>query len=288
MTIAMTPSEKAAGRSGGRARGPRTAAARRGPTSRNLALPVLLVLLGGCAPTLPAQDPFEIHIYEYEPLTRGQYSLEAHLNTDIQGTREPDGTLLPTHGQTHLTLEPSFGLTPNFALGFMFLNSREPGYAPEFAGWRVLPHIYAPESWRLAVRLGFVAEFSFQKTRYQENTRRVELRPIVDKEFERWRVVFNPVVERATRGPGTRHGWNFEPALLLRRKREGFSPSLEYYGGIGSINRRPHGQPQVHQLFCGGDWELGPVFHVNLGAGFDLGSRGPGLVLKSRFEWDWK
>jgi len=26
-----------------------------------------------------AQDPFEIHIYEYEPMTRGQYRLEAHL-----------------------------------------------------------------------------------------------------------------------------------------------------------------------------------------------------------------
>jgi hypothetical protein len=26
---------------------------------------------------------------------------------------------------------------------------------------------------------------------------------------------------------------------------------------------------------------------INLGLGFDLGSNGPGLVLKSRFEWHW-
>jgi hypothetical protein len=249
-----------------------------------------LLLLGllGCASTLRAQDPFEIHIYEYEPLTRGEYSLEAHLNLVTQGNSARDGTLLPTLHQTHLTLEPAFGFIKSFALGFMFLNAWEPGYSPQFAGWRALPHLYAPESWHLPVRLGLVAEFSFQNTRYEENSRRVELRPILDREFEKWQVVFNPVFERALHGPGTAHGWNFEPALLLRWKRRRFSPSLEYYGGIESINRRPHAQPQVHQLFVGGDWKAGVVFSVNLGAGFDLGSRGPGVVLKSRFEWDWR
>ena len=33
----------------------------------------------------PAQDPFEIHIYEYEPMALGQYSLEAHLNVMARG-----------------------------------------------------------------------------------------------------------------------------------------------------------------------------------------------------------
>jgi hypothetical protein len=129
-------------------------------------------------PAIAAQDPFEIDIYEYEPMTRGQYSLEVHLNTVAQGTGEREGTLLPSTLQTHLTLEPTFGLSESFALGFMILNAWQPGYAPQFAGWRMLPHMYAPESWRLPVRLGFVAEFSFQKTRYEGNSRRVELRPI--------------------------------------------------------------------------------------------------------------
>ena len=68
-----------------------------------------------------AQDPFEIHVYEYEPLAWREFSLEAHLN------------LLPTNQQTRLTLEPTFGLTENFAVGFMFLNAWEPGYTPGFA-----------------------------------------------------------------------------------------------------------------------------------------------------------
>ena len=236
---------------------------------------------------LPAQDPFEIHIYEFEPMALGQYSLEAHLNFDAQGSPLRDGALLPTSHQTHLTLEPTFGLSPNFAVGFMFLNACQPGYNPQFAGWRILPHVYAPESWNLPVRLGFVAEFSFQKTAYEENSRRVELRPIIDREFTHWQVVFNPVFERALHGPGTQHGWNFEPALLLRWKRPKFSPSLEYYGEVESITARPHAQPEVHQIFVGGDLEIRHGFSVNLGTGFDLGDLGPGIVLKSRFEWDW-
>jgi hypothetical protein len=227
------------------------------------------------AAAVSAQDPFEIHVYEYEPMARGEYSLEAHLNFDVRGT------------QTHLTFEPTAGIAPSFAVGFMFLNAWEPGSSPQFAGWRVLPHFYAPESWGLPFRLGLVAEFSFQNQRYEENTRRAELRPILDREWEHWQVVFNPVFERALHGPGTRRGWNFEPALLLRWKRPAFSPSVEYYGEVESINVSPRAQPQVHQLFLGGDWQASPGFSINLGTGFDLGPNGPGVVLKSRFEWHW-
>jgi hypothetical protein len=246
----------------------------------------LLFLLALAAP-IWAQDPFEIHVYEYEPLTHGEYSLEAHLNFDPQGSALASGTLLPALHQTHLTLEPTIGVADSFAVGFMFLSAWEPGNSPQFAGWRVLPHFYAPESWGLPLRLGFVSEFSFQNTAYEENSRRVELRPILDREFTHWQIVFNPVFERALHGPGVEHGWNFEPALLLRWKRQGFSPSLEYYGEIPSVNVPPRAQPEVHQLFAGGDWQLSEIFKINMGVGFDLNGRGPGVGVKTRFEWDW-
>jgi hypothetical protein len=57
-------------------------------------------------------------------------------------------------------------VSENFALGFMFLNAWEPGNSVQFAGWRILPHFYAPESWDLPFRLGFVSELSFQNTLY--------------------------------------------------------------------------------------------------------------------------
>ena len=70
---------------------------------------VLSLLLLGGVPEVWAQDPFEIHIYEYEPQSWKQYSLEAHLNFDPQGTALRDGGLLPTQDQTHLTLERAGG-----------------------------------------------------------------------------------------------------------------------------------------------------------------------------------
>jgi len=45
----------------------------------------LLLVLSCFASSASAQDPFEIHIYEYEPLAWRQYSLEAHLNFVTQG-----------------------------------------------------------------------------------------------------------------------------------------------------------------------------------------------------------
>jgi hypothetical protein len=234
---------------------------------------------------LRAVDLFEIHVYEYEPLRRGAYSLEVHLNGTLGGSARSEGTVAPTHDQVHLTLEPTFGLADHAALGFMFLTARSPGSAPAFAGWRILPHLYAPEAWGLPCKLGFVAELSFQSRTFEANARRVELRPILERRFGRFQVDLNPVFERAWKGPDVARGWNFEPALLVRYERKRFSPSVEYYGEISGITARPRGQPQIHQLFLGGDLAAPGEIGVNLGIGFDLGRRGPGLVLKSRIEW---
>ena len=43
----------------------------------------------------------------------------------------------------------------HFRPAFMFLKAWEPGYNLQFAGWRVLPHFYLPESWDLPVRREF-------------------------------------------------------------------------------------------------------------------------------------
>ena len=102
----------------------------------------------------------------------------------------------------------------------MFLNAWDPGYTPQFAGWRVLPHFYAPVSWHLPFRLGLVSEFSFQNDRYEENTRRVELRPILDREFPHWQVVLIQYLSERCTVPEHGAVGTFEPAMLLRWKRE--------------------------------------------------------------------
>jgi hypothetical protein len=233
-----------------------------------------------------AQDPFEIHVYEYETLRRGEFTFETHLNFVGDGSKKFDGTVAPFQDQFHMTFELTGGLTDWLSVGFMQLNAHRPGMAMQYAGWRVLPHFYAPKTWRLPVKLGLVTEFSFQKTTYEENSRRVEVRPIVEKSAGKLRVDFNPVFERALHGPGTSGGWNFEPAARVGYEAsERFAPSLEYYGEWGALPAFVPLHDQVHQILPGADVKLTKNLEWSFGVGIGMTSAGNRLVYKSRFEY---
>jgi hypothetical protein len=239
-------------------------------------LKLALFLLG--AALAQAQYPFEIHVYEYETMHRGEYTLEAHLNYAGVGTKTAEAPLAPSNNQFHMTGELTGGITDFASLGFMFLGASRPGGGgPDYAGWRLLPHLYIPRSWHLPLDVGLVTEFSFQRTTYEENSRRVELRPILEKKFGRLQLDTNPVFERALHGPGVRDGWIFEPA-----GRAGFeasrriTPSLEYYGSTGPM--------QIHQFFPGADIRISNKVLWSAGVGIGATSSGSRLIYKSRIE----
>jgi len=243
-----------------------------------------ILSLAFCA-GLRAQDPFEIHVYEYETLRRGDFSFETHLNYDGIGTKSFAGPVAPFQDQLHLTFELTAGLAQAASIGFMQLNARRPGNSLEYAGWRVLPHFYAPREWHWPVDVGLVTEFSFQKTTYDENPRRVEIRPILEKNFGKTQIDFNPVFERALHGPGTEQGWNFEPAARVAYEiSERFTPSLEYYSEWGPLPSFLPIREQVHQILPGGDLKLAENVVWSLGVGVGATPAGNRLVYKSRFE----
>jgi len=243
---------------------------------------VVCFLLAGLA---HAQDPFEIHVYEYETLRRGQFTFETHLNYVGKGSKNFEGFVAPFFDQLHMTFELTAGLTDYASLGFMQLNARRVGHALDYAGWRVLPHFYVPRSWHWPIDVGLVAEFSFQSTTYEENSRRVELRPILEKNFGHFQVDFNPVFERALHGPGTRAGWNFEPAARIGYEvSERFTPSLEYYSSWGPVPSFLPASEQFHQILPGGDVKLAKNVVWSFGVGVGATSVGNRLVYKSRIE----
>jgi hypothetical protein len=221
--------------------------------------------------------------------TPGQFTLEAHLNYVGIGATTAEGTVAPTNNQFHMTFELTGGLVNNVSLGVMLLTAERPGGPTlEYAGWRILPHFYAPKSWKLPVDLGFVAEFGFQNTTYEEDSRHVELRPIIAKDIRKFQVAFNPVFERALHGPGVRQGWGFEPSARFGYEmNERFTPSLEYYASTGPF---PAGVPldkQSHQIYTGGDVKLNKQLLLNVGVGVGLTGAGDRLVYKSRIEYDF-
>ena len=187
-----------------------------------------------------------------------------------------------------MTFELTAGLADVASIGFMQLNARRPASGLDYAGWRVLPHLYAPRSWHLPLDLGLVAEFSFQKTTYEENSRRLEVRPILEKRFGKIQVDFNPVFERALHGPGVRDGWNFEPAgWVAYEASERFSPSLEYYSEWGPLPSFLPAREQIHQVLPGGDVKLAKNLTWSFGLGIGTTSAGNRIVYKSRFEFEF-
>jgi hypothetical protein len=125
---------------------------------------IRLLLVCAAAYPLCAQDPFEINVYEYEPLSAGSFTYEAHINYVFRGTHQFDGPMAPTYQQLRFSSELTAGLSESFAAGFVLLTDKREGGAQAYAGFRVVPHFYAPASWKLPFRFGLVAEFSSQST----------------------------------------------------------------------------------------------------------------------------
>ena len=85
----------------------------------------------------------------------------------------------------HASSEWTAGLTNQVRAGLVVLTAMVPGIGMQYAGFRVLPHFFAPRSWGLPLNLGFVAQFSFEKELFNQDTRQVELRGIVQKHIGR-------------------------------------------------------------------------------------------------------
>ncbi|HLH42910.1 MAG TPA: hypothetical protein VKV74_07985 [Bryobacteraceae bacterium] len=223
-----------------------------------------------------AQDPFEIQVFEYQPLPRGAYTYEAHIN------------YASLQEQLHFSSELTAGLANQWRAGLVLLTAYVPGQGMEYAGVRILPHFYAPPSWNLPLNLGFVAEFSFERPMFNENTREVELRGIVEKHIGRLQLDGNLVFGRALRGPGAREGWELEPSGRIGwQASPNLTPSLEYYSSLGKFDQFLPVQRQIHLLLPGADWKMHDRLTWSFGVGLGATDASSRIILKSRFEFEF-
>ena len=238
-----------------------------------------ILLLAASTGVLCAQDAFEIHVLEYEPMHAGEFTFENHLNYVAQNATAG------TRSVFHDTYEFTAGVTEEFSFGVMQLNARTAGGPLESAGWRLVPHFYVPRSWRWPIDVGLAAEFAFENPAWDANSRSVTILPILETRWGAARIDVNPSFSRALHGPDTERGWGFGLAArvgLERKKR--FTPSLEYYGDWGPLPAFDPLAGQMHQILPGGDIRLWKNVLWSVGIGFGITPATDRIVYKSRLE----
>ncbi len=243
----------------------------------------VFVVTVGFSESAQAQDIFEIQVYEYLTVPKGKWNLETHFVYIPRGTRNSEHSTFPTDKRFHITFELTRGLTDHFELAAYLVNAVRPGGGLEFVGWRLRPRFRLPQSLKLPVDISLSTEFGFPSARYEGTKATLELRPIIEKTLEKWRLTFNPVVGHALQGKATKEGFDFSPMgkvayFLCKHANVG----AEYYGNTGTIGQpEPFGR-QKHVFYPTIDFLVNSNMIINVGVGFAATGAGEQLLLKTR------
>lgn len=240
-------------------------------TSKLASLLIAGAATAALAPNVRAQENYEIQVYGSETMPVGTTMFELHSNYTLDGRRETDAGVLPTHHALHETVEVTHGFTPWFEIGTYLFASAVPGQPWRVIGSHIRPRVRAPESWSWPVGASLSMEVGYQDRRYSTDTWSVEIRPIVDKQFGPWYASFNPTIERGLHGETAGEGFEFSPNAVVNRDfTRKLNLGVEYYGGMGSIYGFAPRAAQSHQLFGVVNLDMGPDWEFNAGYGVGL------------------
>src|SRR6266704_2464279 len=181
-----------------------------------------------------AQGNFEIQVYGSETVAPGQTMFELHTNTAIKGTTKKEDGVFPTQHAWHETIEITHGFTPWFETGFYIFSSIQPHEGWQWVGDHIRPRIRAPETWHLPVGLSLSTELGYQRRSFSEDTWTWELRPIIDKQWNRWYFSLNPSVEKSLHGANSGAGFAFAPSFKVSFDLTAkIGVGIEYYSSLG-------------------------------------------------------
>lgn len=228
-----------------------------------------------------AQDNYEIQVYGSETVPSGRTMVELHNNYTVSGSKDRVGSVLPTNGAWHETVEITQGWNSWFETGFYIFTSipRQEGW--QWVGDHIRPRVRVPELWHWPVGASLSVEFGYQRPAFSQDTWSLEVRPIIDKQIGPWYLSFNPTLDRAFHGPGVTQGVSFSPNFkagydITHRINAG----LEYYGALGPITGFDPFHDQQQQILPAFDLNLGPNWEFNAGVGIGVTHSTDHLIVK--------
>ena len=250
----------------------------------------LLASLLFCIGLLNAQDNYEIQVYSAPTQAKNSTIFELHSNFTFDGERNIIENVRPTHHATHETLEVTTGITDNFEIGVYLFTNITPGYGFEIVGTHIRPRITAPDSWKLPVGLSFSAELGLQKSVYATDNWSLELRPIIDKQWNKFYAAFNPTFSVSLVSDFNSKVPVFQPnAKVSYSFFKKANLGIEYYGATGyvnetqPINNQAHAVYFVYDMVGSVDWELN--FGVGLGLTEATDKLVGKVILGRRINW---
>jgi len=254
-----------------------TRAARRRRARRSVGRVVVAAALAVAPRAALAVDAFEIQVYDGTANPAGGAGLELHVNDVARGlTAAPAPELAPNH-QAHFTLEPSYGVTPNWELGGYLQGALRSDGAFDFAGAKLRSKLVTTRAWSSRGRLGLNVEVSGVPRRYEADGWSLELRPIAARDVGPLRLAANPIVAVSLTGGGA----SFEPAAQALYEVPGmFSLGLEYYAGLGGLVHLPAPREQEHYLYEVANLLCVRSFELNVGVGEGLTRASNAFVAK--------
>ena len=186
---------------------------------------------------LIAQENYEIQVYGSQTQQKNSTIFELHSNYTFDGEKEPVKGVRPTYHALHETIEITHGLTDNFEMGFYVFMNYLPDYGFHFVGVHLRPRIMAPSKWNLPVGISLSAEVGYQSANYSTETWSLELRPIIDKQWEKLYLSFNPTLAFQLKGIDESSVPSFAPNIKLSYALfKNGAIGAEYYGDMGPLN----------------------------------------------------
>jgi len=217
-----------------------------------------------------AQDNYEIQVYGSETMDKGHTMVELHSNYTASGSKftEIDGTIATNHVM-HETIEITHGWTTWFETGFYIFNSIGSDGRTAYVGSHIRPRVAAPDSWKWPLGVSLSVEFGFQKAAYSASTSSLEIRPIVDKKWDKLYLAFNPTVDKSFAGIGDNDNYIFSPNVKASYDvSKVVALGFEYYGTTGPFFHYDPINEQDHQFYVATDLNFSANWEVNAGIGY--------------------
>ena len=124
-------------------------------------------------------------------------------------------------------------------------------------------------------------EFGFQKSAFSANTSTLEIRPIVDKKWNKLYISVNPTLEKSFKGPDENRGFTFSPNVKGSYDvTKVVALGLEYYGSTGPFFHYDAFKRQDHQLFAATDLNFDPNWEFNGGVGYGFTQNADKAIIK--------